>query len=69
VWQLHTPVQPVRQSDGSYVAGNLRITTTLPASPTVAIVNMTSSEFDSGYRLEITGPANSCEFQITLQAQ
>ncbi|MEO6185834.1 MAG: putative Ig domain-containing protein [Steroidobacteraceae bacterium] len=70
VWQLHTPVQPVRQSDGSYLAGSLRITTTLPASPTVTVVNMTSSaEFSGGYRLEITNPAGGCEFQVTLQAQ
>jgi len=70
VWQLHTPVQPVRQSDGSYFAGNLRITTTVPASPTYTVVNMaSSSEFDSGYRLEITNPAGGCEFQVSLQAQ
>ncbi len=69
VWQMHTPVQPVRQSDGSYLAGNLRITMSTPAAPTVTVVNMASGEFDSGYRLEITGPASSCEFQVTLQAQ
>ena len=70
VWQLHTPAMPVAQGDGSYLAGHLRITPTIPASPTVNVVNMhsLSSEFDEGYRLEISGGA-SCEFQVTLKAE
>jgi hypothetical protein len=71
VWQLHTPVQPVRQSDGSYLAGTLRITPTLPAAPTVSIVAMptVSSDFTGGYRLELRGPAGSCEFAVSLTAE
>ncbi len=62
VWQLQTPVAPVRQADGSYLAGRLRITPVTPAAPTVAIVPLLG-----GYRLELTGPG--CEFQVVLQAQ
>ncbi|MEP7311012.1 MAG: putative Ig domain-containing protein [Pseudomonadota bacterium] len=71
VWQLHVPVQPVLQSDGSYLAGSLRITPVTPATPTVNIVNMhtLSSDFSSGYRLELTGPVGSCEFSVDLRAQ
>ncbi len=71
VFQLHTPVQPVRQSDGSYLAGTLRITPLMPASPTVTIVSMSnvSSDFSDGYRLELRGPASSCEFNVSLTAQ
>jgi hypothetical protein len=67
VWQLHTQALPVRQGDGSYLAGNLRITVATPASPTINITNMAGGEFDSGYRFELTG--GSCEFRVTLQAQ
>jgi len=66
VWQLHTPVAPVRQADGSYRAGRLQITTSLPASPTVNIVSMAGSGFTGGYRLEISGPG--CEFRVSLRA-
>jgi hypothetical protein len=71
IWQLHTPVAPVRQADGSYVAGNLRISIAAPAAPSVSVVNMRtlSSEFSSGYRFEIRGTPTSCEFRINLQAQ
>ncbi len=71
VWQLHTPAQPVAQGDGSYLAGDLRITPTLPASPTVNVISMQGlpgSDFDEGYRLDITGGAG-CEFQVTLKAE
>lgn len=68
VFQLHTPVQPVRQSDGSYLAGTLLITPVQPASPTVTIVSMSglSSNFSGGYRLELRGPASNCEFIVSL---
>jgi hypothetical protein len=71
VFQLHTPVQPVRQPDGSYLAGNLRVTPVLPVSPTVNIVSMRdeSSDFSDGYRLELRGPASNCEFIVSLAAQ
>ncbi len=71
VWQLHTPVQPVRQTDGSYLAGTLRIAPVTPAAPTVTVVSMPSvaSDVSSGYRLEMRGPAGSCEFTVDLRAQ
>jgi len=71
IWQLHTPVAPVRQSDGSYLAGKLRISPRLPASPSITIVNMhsLSSEFNDGYRFELAGSSGSCEFEVDLQAQ
>jgi len=71
VWQLHLPVKPVLQGDGSYLAGKLHITPLLPATPAVAIVDMrtVSSDYTGSYRLEITGSAGSCEFEVNLQAQ
>ena len=71
VWQLHTPVQPVRQSDGSYLAGTLRITPVAPASPTATIVSMRSvnGDYSSGYRLDLRGPAGTCAFTVQLTAQ
>jgi hypothetical protein len=71
VWQLHVPVLPVIQQDGTYLAGTLRIAPIAPAAPTVTIVNMhaLSSEFDSGYRLELTAPPGVCDFTIVLTAQ
>lgn len=71
IWQLQLPVQPVRQADGSYLAGSLRINASIPAAPTVAIVDMrnVSSDFNSGYRLEISNPTGACEFDIQLTAQ
>ena len=71
IWQLHVPTVPIHQPDGSYVAGNLRISIAVPATPAVNIVNMhtLSGEYASGYRLEIAAAAGGCEFQVTLQAQ
>jgi hypothetical protein len=71
VFQVHVPVSPVRQSDGSYLAGHLHITPKTPAAPSVSIVSMktTSSDFSGGYRLELRGPVNSCEFVVSLTAQ
>ena len=71
VWQLHTPVAPVRQNDGSYVAGHLHVIPVAPASPTITVVDMktVSSDFGSGYRLEMTGPAGGCNFTVDLVAQ
>lgn len=68
-WQLHTPVAPVAQADGSYIAGNLRITPVLPAASAVTVVNMNAldNQFNSGYRLEIAAGAG-CEFRVNLAA-
>ncbi len=66
VWQLHTPVAPVRKPDGSYQAGKLLIRVALPASPAVNVVHMAGNGFSGGYRLEISG--SGCEFQVSLQA-
>jgi hypothetical protein len=67
VFQVHVPVQPVKQADGSYLAGALKVS---PASDeTGSVVSMPSvnSDVKSGYRLELR--ASSCEFTVTLQAQ
>ena len=71
VFQLHTPVQPVRQSNGSYLAGTLLIMPVQPASPTVTVVSMhdVTTEFSGGYRLELRGSASNCEFVVSLTAQ
>lgn len=71
VWQLHVPVLPVRQPDGSYMAGNLRIAPVIPAIPTVTVVDMRaySSEFEGGYRLELRDPSGGCVFTVDLRAQ
>lgn len=69
VWQLHVPARPVLQSDGSILAGKLRIRPTLPAAPAVNIVDMrvTSSDYLAGYRIELRA-ATGCEFNVELQA-
>ena len=69
-WQLHTPVLPVFQGDGSIVAGNLRITPVLPAAPVVQIVDMHAldNQFNAGYRIDISAGIG-CEFIVNLTAQ
>ena len=69
VWQLHVPAAPVVQSDGTIVAGNLRIIPVSPAAPAVVTRAMTSvsSEFSAGHRIELTSPG-ATEFVVTLQA-
>jgi hypothetical protein len=59
----------VRQADGSYLAGGLRITPRTPANGSVSIVNMrnTSSDYNGGYRFELRGAG--CEFVVELDAQ
>ena len=71
VWQLHLPASPVRQADGTYLAGTLRIGLVQPGAPTVNVVDMrsTSADFTGGYRMELRGPANQCEFIVNLTAQ
>lgn len=69
VWQLHVPVRPTQELDGTILAGSLRIKPVQPAAPTVTIVDMhaLSSEFSTGYRLELRA-ASGCEFIVELQA-
>ncbi|MBL9207103.1 MAG: hypothetical protein JNN01_18580 [Opitutaceae bacterium] len=69
VWQLQVPVAPVVQSDGTIVAGALRILPVTPAAPAIVTRAMTSvsSEFSAGYRIELTSPG-ATEFVVTLQA-
>jgi hypothetical protein len=71
VWQLHVPVEPVRQPDGSYRAGALRIIPRVPLSPPGAVVSMktVSEDYDGGFRLELRAPAQGCEFIVSLLAQ
>lgn len=69
VWQLHVPVRPTVEANGSIVAGHLRITPTLPAAPTVKVVDMhaLSGEYSGGFRIEL-GAVGGCEFMVELQA-
>jgi hypothetical protein len=70
VFQLHLPVAPVRQKDGSYVAGALRIVVQQPTDASLTVVSMKelSAEFNDGYRLELRGPVDQCEFTVALTA-
>lgn len=69
VWQLHVPVRPTVEADGTILAGRLRIKSVLPAAPAVTVVDMRalSSEYNAGFRLELRG-AGACEFNVELQA-
>jgi hypothetical protein len=68
VFQVHVPLQPVQQPNGSIRAGNLVI---LPGSgTTVALVNMTTvdADFLGGWRIDITN-ANGCSYDVLLAVQ
>lgn len=63
VFQLHVPVLPVVQPDGSLVAGNLRIVRLQGATYTV---NPLPAEFSRGFRLDFTANAgNSFAIELT----
>jgi hypothetical protein len=62
-WQLQTVTQPTLQGDGSYLAGNLRIRVTAPASPAVTFTSITQ-----GWRMNVANAPGTCEFNVTLQA-
>ena len=74
VFQIIAPLQATAPSvDGSVVtSGNLKITQVAPAVTSsnvpkiLALKSLPSSDFSSGYRIELTGPG--CEFQVTLEA-
>ena len=66
IFQVQVPVQPATQTDGSVKAGNLKI---VPGAGTsVRFVSMTSldSDFNSGWRVEITKP--TCDFTVEMTA-
>ncbi|MEK7546554.1 MAG: hypothetical protein AAB554_05840 [Patescibacteria group bacterium] len=66
IFQVQVPVQPATQADGSVKAGNLKI---VPGAGTsVRFVSMTSvdSDFNSGWRVEITKP--TCDFTVEMTA-
>lgn len=71
-FMLNTPEEP--SVVGNVItAGNLRVTVTTPASPTIAIVDMTTqtapddnSTFTDGWRIDISGGTG--EYEVTLEA-
>lgn len=66
VFQLHVPVQPVLQPDGSVTAGRLRI---VPLQgETATFVPMPAQEFSRGYRIDFRSNSG-CSFNIQLNAQ
>lgn len=68
VFQVHTPVLPVVQPDGTTIkAGGLTITSTLPVVSKIVSMSSVNSDFKSGYRVELTAQSG-CEFNVTLQA-
>jgi len=63
VFQLHVPVLPVLQTDGSLQAGNLRIVRLQGATYTI---NALPAEFSRGYRIDFTADAgNSFAIELT----
>ena len=68
IFQLHTPAQPVVQSDGSIVAGHLRVVPPLSANVSIVSMPTVSSDFTAGYRIDLT-LASGCDFSVELQAQ
>ena len=67
VFQVHVPVQPALQQDGSVVAGNLRIVP-LQGVATPEFIAMPGSEYSRGYRIDFTSTAG-CSFNFELRAQ
>ncbi len=68
IFQLHVPVQPTQQPDGSITAGNLHIIPLLPVHPTFVYMPSTDSDFNSGWRIELRIDSG-CEFNLELHAQ
>ncbi len=67
VFQINVPVEPVRQENGEFFAGNLRIT---PLQPVAAwnFVQMPAPEFGSGWRIDLYAETG-CSFNVELRAQ
>ena len=66
IFQLHVPVTPVPQADGSIQVGGLRVVPLHPVN--VSIVSMMSSDYTQGYRIELTN-SSGCTFDVELQGQ
>jgi hypothetical protein len=66
IFQLHVPVTPVVQEDGSLIAGNLHIVPLQGA--TFTITPMPSAQFSRGYRIDFTSTVG-CSFAIELRGQ
>jgi hypothetical protein len=62
VFQLHVPVLPIVQADGSLLAGNLRIVRLQGATFTI---NALPAEFSRGFRLDFTSSVGN-SFGIEL---
>jgi len=67
VFQINVPVEPVRQENGEFFAGHLRIT---PLQPVSAwnFVQMTAPEFGGGWRIDLYAETG-CAFSFNLRAQ
>lgn len=68
IFQLHVPVQPVAQPDGSIQAGRLHIVLLEPAQAAFVAMPGQSADYLSGFRIELT-VASGCDFNVELQAQ
>ena len=67
IFQLHVPVQPVLQGDGSITAGNLTIVSLNPVHVNWVAMHAVDSDFNSGYRIELTIDSG-CQFDVELHA-
>ena len=69
IFQVNTPVQP-SVAGNVITAGNLRVTVITPASPTIALVEMstTGGGFNSGWRIDISGAVGSFQVQFEVIA-
>jgi len=67
VFQLHVPVKPTLQSDGSIKAGNLLVTPRQAVSVKLVEMRTVDGDFNSGWRIELTN-ASGCEYSVDLTA-
>lgn len=66
VFQVHVPVQPSLQGDGSVRAGDLQL---VPRDTgAITWVAMPGPEFNRGYRIDIR-PASGCSFSLELRTR
>jgi hypothetical protein len=67
VFQINVPVEPVRQENGEFFAGHLRIT---PLQPVSAwnFVQMAAPEFNGGWRIDLYAESG-CAFSFELRGQ
>lgn len=68
IWQVNTPVAPVKVTDNSYRAGNMLITVLSPANPQISVVDWkaVSTEYTNGYKLEVRG--GTTEYRVLMAA-